>query len=77
MSALESKLSKLEALAGIGLSPQEQLTRLTDSQSSETLLRVLALIRARKAGVEPPDTSIEIVRLTERFIELMASSPEC
>lgn len=77
MSALESKLSKLEALAGIGLSPQEQLTRLADSQSSETLLRVLALIRARKAGVEPPDTSIEIVRLTERFIELMASSPEC
>lgn len=77
MSALESKLSKLEALAGIGLSPQEQLTRLADSQSSETLLRVLALIRARKAGVEPPDTPIEIVRLTERFIELMASSPEC
>ncbi len=74
MRSLESKLSKLEAAAGIGLSPQERLNRLAESQSSETLLQVLALVRARIKGTEPPDTPVEIVKLTERLLELMAAA---
>lgn len=74
MSVLASKLSKLEAAAGIGLSPQEQLNRLAERQSSETLLQVLAWVRARIKGSEPPEVSDDVVSLARRIMALLAAA---
>jgi hypothetical protein len=69
--SLESKISRLETLAGIGLSSQEQFNRLVDSQSDEMLLKVLHWLRARIAGTTVPEVSDEIVSLVQRLVGLM------
>lgn len=74
MSALAFRLSKLEATVGLGLSPQEQLNRLAELQSSETLLQVLAWVMACKAGTTPPEVSDDVVALVRRIMALLAAA---